>query len=166
MVLANELLQHHLHRVKLTVTQATHQVHLAESAYSEAFQHLVFFQPTLTDELYAVEGQLVSFQSAFPDRDTVVQQQVVMRRLESHHQGSLEDRVAVLALQQKAVDFLVEEKGEVASLDAHGETHPKCSGLIVERDCEGAGRGVDGGEGGIELEEVLIGPGVGVRDPL
>jgi hypothetical protein len=67
LVFANELLQHHLHRVELTVSQTANKVHLAEPAYRQTFQHLVFLQPALSRKLYAVEGQLIGLESAFTD---------------------------------------------------------------------------------------------------
>ena len=87
-----------------------------------------------------------------------------MGGLESHHEGGLEDWIAVLALQQKPVDFLMEEDGEVASLNPHGESHLQRIIFVVERDGESAGGTGDGGGSGVEFEEVFFGPGVGVGD--
>jgi hypothetical protein len=92
------LLQHHLHRVELTVSQTANKVHLAEPANRQTFQHLVFLQPALPYELYAVEGELVGLESALTDRNAVIEQEVIVGRLESHHKGSPEDRITVLAL--------------------------------------------------------------------
>lgn len=87
-----------------------------------------------------------------------------MGGLESHHEGGLENWIALLALQQKSVDFLMEEEGEVASLNADGESHLQRIIFVVERDGEGAGCIGDGGESGVEFKEVLFSPGVAVGD--
>jgi hypothetical protein len=88
----------------------------------------------------------------------------VVGGLESHHEGGLENWIGVPALQQKSVDFLMEEEGEVASLNPHGESHLQRIIFVVERDGEGAGCIGDGGGSGVEFEEVFFGPGVGVGD--
>lgn len=86
-----------------------------------------------------------------------------MGGLESDNQCGFEDGVIVLAFEEEAVYLLVEEVGEVAGFDAHGESHAEGRGLIVERDCEGAGRGCDGGSSGVQFLEVFFIPWVAVR---
>lgn len=86
-----------------------------------------------------------------------------MGGLESDNQCSFEDGVIVLAFEEEAVYLLVEEVGEMAGFDAHWESHAEGCGLIVERDCEGAGRGCDGGSSGVQFLEVFFIPWVAVR---
>jgi hypothetical protein len=56
LVLANKLLQHHLHGVELAVPQAADQVDLTESTYGKALEHLIFLETALSDKLDTVEG--------------------------------------------------------------------------------------------------------------
>jgi hypothetical protein len=71
LVLVYETLQHHLHRVEVTVTQTAHQVDLAESADCETLADLVTLQPALGGVLETVEGS-PPIEHALTNRDLIV----------------------------------------------------------------------------------------------
>lgn len=134
LVLADELLQHHLHRVELPVLETADQVHLAEPSYRQALADLVLLQPALAHELHAVETHLLRLQSPLTDRYPVIQQQVPMRRFEPDHKCSLKHRIGISIVSEVAVDVLVEEERQVLGLDADGQSHLEGRRLVVEGD--------------------------------
>lgn len=134
LVLADELFQHHLHRVELSVLQTAHQVNLAESSDSQALADLILLQPSFSHEFYAVKAHLLRLKRPFPDRNPVIEQQVSMRRFEPDHKCSFEDGIAVFILQEMAIDVLMEEVRQVFGLDADWQLDTQRRSLVVESD--------------------------------
>lgn len=73
LVLANELLQHHLHGVELTISETADQVDLAESTDGQALEDLIFLQSSLSDKLDAIERHFFGLESAFSDGNAIVE---------------------------------------------------------------------------------------------
>lgn len=71
LVVADEPLQHHLHRVELPIAETPHQVDLAETSNRQTLANLILFEPSIGDILKAVEGGFLG-EDALSDRDLIV----------------------------------------------------------------------------------------------
>lgn len=123
LVLANELLEHHLHGIKLSVAQAANKIDLAKTTDSQALEHLILLEPSFCYKLYASKGHLLCFQPSLSDWNAVIKQQIAVSWLEANHKGSLEERIGVFILKQEAEDMLMEDIGDVLGLHTDWQPH-------------------------------------------
>lgn len=110
LIIADESLQHNLHRIKLSIPKASDQVDLAESSNGQTLANFILFEPTISHVFQAVKGCLFG-EYALPDGDLIVKEQVLVDGLKTNDLCSFEEWVVIPHIEEVAVDFLMENVG-------------------------------------------------------
>lgn len=157
LVFWDELFQHDFHCVELPVTQASDQVHFAETSNGKTFADLILFESAFRHVLDAIEGGFFG-EDAFTDGDLVVKDGVLIHRFEGDHLSRFEEGIWVMHVEEVLVDFFVENVRQVFVLDSGREFDFEHVAFIVETDNKKSGTGDYLRGFWVELWEIVFSP--------
>lgn len=161
LVLLDELLGYGLQSVELAVEQAPHEVDLAEPADGQAFHYPVLLErlDLLVPMVHQALEVHLPVENPVLYGYSVVEQAVLVRRLEPDHPGGFLGSGLWLLRKQELVDRLVEYLLDIGRLDVERQRDSDLRPLIVQGDLDGVvDETGDGGSGRVQGGEVIDGP--------
>jgi hypothetical protein len=116
LIIADKSLKHHLHSIKLPVSQASDQINLTKASDRQTFAYFILLKSAISYMFQTVKRIFLG-ENTLPYRYLIVEKQILVDGLKTNDLCSFEKWVIISHIEEISVYFLMKDVGQIFCFD-------------------------------------------------